>query len=77
MKALFESLVYFIVFLVLLFGSVYGLNKYSCKNKGNIYGIAVDHNISGCFVKIDETRVPINIYEESIMKATNVRLMNE
>lgn len=60
----------------MVFAIVYPLNKYTCNYKGELYGVEVKHNLAGCFAETNGSYVPMNVYEESTMKATNVRLID-
>lgn len=79
-KETFEFLVFILPIMVIAFGMVfaivYPLNKYTCNYKGELYGVEVKYNLAGCFVETNGSYVPMNIYEESTMKATNVRLID-
>lgn len=51
--------------------------KYDCSTKSELYNIETKYDvISGCFVKSDDTYVPLKIYEKSMMEVTNVNVMN-
>lgn len=48
-----------------------------CSNKSQLYKTETKFDIvSGCFVKSDDTYVPLKMYEKSMMEVTNVNIMN-
>ena len=55
---------------------IYPLSKYDCSNKGKIYNVSVEYNISGCFVKFNDKYIPIENYERALMEITNVTIHN-
>lgn len=83
-KELFKEVVVFITFIIptliicfgILFSILYPINKYTCNSKGKMYNVETSFSIVGCFVKNEESHVPMKIYEESTLKATNVRLID-
>lgn len=51
--------------------------KWNCLNKGEIYNVSVKYDaISGCFVKTNDNKyIPMEHYEESTTKITNIKVM--
>lgn len=56
---------------------IYPLSAYNCHTKGDLYGIEVNHNFSGCFVKTEYSVVPMKLYEKSVMEITNINMMGK
>lgn len=50
--------------------------KYDCSTTSELYNIETKYDvISGCFVKVENNYVPLDIYEKSMMEVTNVNIV--
>ena len=81
MDDLFELLTYMVILAVALIimgiTVIYPMSSYNCHTKGDLYGIEVNHNFSGCFVKTEHSYVPMKLYEKSVMEITNINLLRK
>lgn len=81
MDDLFELLKYMVILAVALIimgiTVIYPMSSYNCHTKGDLYGIEVNHNFSGCYVKTEHSVVPMRLYEKSVMEITNINMMGK
>jgi len=56
---------------------IYPMSSYNCHTKGDLYGIEINHNFSGCYVKTEYSVVPMKLYEKSVMEITNINMMGK
>ena len=81
MDDLFELIKYMVILAValIIIGTVviYPLSAYNCSIKGDLYGIEVNHNFSGCYAKTEHSVVPMKLYEKSVMEITNINLLRK
>lgn len=56
---------------------IYPMSSYNCHTKGDLYGIEVNHNFSGCYAKTEHSVVPMKFYEKSVMEITNINMMGK
>lgn len=81
MDDLFELLTYMVILTVSLIiigiTVIYPMSSYNCHTKGDLYGIEVNHNFSGCYAKTEHSVVPMKLYEKSMMEITNINLLRK
>lgn len=67
-----------LLFLGIIAGAMligYNVDKYNCETKGEIYDIATDYNLSGCYAVLPDGKMLMQHYEEQTQRTLNVNMI--